>query len=234
MPAVHQVGAQEGEQHVSAAEKHGTDLQEVEEQRSESDVGSNRCLRQQEQEPGAQVNRTARCLDSAGDHGGGEKQPYRVRGKISRDAGSDCYRDQQPRLERRYRIAPERSRNDGDDHRLHRVQEGVHLRQGAKAHVRPGQDGHDHGGGKNEAAAAQDQPRPPAAHVAEIDGHLGGVWPGKQVDRTEEVEETLAWKPPAPVDALILHHGNVRRRPAKRGNADLQQNEGNVAQGTQR
>jgi len=71
MPAVHQVSAQEGEQYVSAAEKHGTDLKEIEEQRRESDAGSNHCLWQQEQEPSAQVNRTTHRLDSAGDHGGG-------------------------------------------------------------------------------------------------------------------------------------------------------------------
>ena len=56
-----------------------------------------------------------------------------------------------------------------------------------------------------------------------MDGHLGRVRPGDQVRRAQQVEELLVAQPLAPLDDLIVHHADVRGRPAEAGDPQLQE-----------
>ena len=129
---------------------------------------------------------------------------------------------QHPALDRRAAESPERLQNHGNHHRLDAVKQRRNGRQMPKAHIRPGDDSHQDGRWRNKARAADDEARPPGAQIADVNGEFAGAGTGNQAACAEQVEKFFAGKPfPAP-HQFVFHDGDVRRRPAKRGDAQPQ------------
>ena len=57
--------------------------------------------------------------------------------------------------------------------------------------------------------------------------------PGMRFVAPEQIEERLARHPAPPAHHLLLHHRDVRRRPAERGQSEPQEEAGQVPQGLQ-
>jgi hypothetical protein len=91
-----------------------------------------------------------------------------------------------------------------------------------KAHVRPGDDSYQNCRWRNKARAADDEARPPGAQIADMDRQFAGAGPGNQAACAEEIEKLFAGKPFPAADQFVFHDGDVRRRPAKRRDAQPQ------------
>src|SRR5207245_10906111 len=86
-------------------------------------------------------------------------------------------------------------------------------------------------GGEEEAGRAGDEARPARAGVAEVNRHLGGVRAGNQVRHAQEVEEALVTHPLPPRDDLLAHERDVGGRPADADDAELHEEERDLAEG---
>jgi len=78
--------------------------------------------------------------------------------------------------------------------------------------------------------AGDQEPAPSRAQVADVDGHLRRVRTWNEIRRAEEIEELLPRHPLASPDDLVLHHRDVRRRPAEGDGTELQEEPGKLAQ----
>src|SRR5579863_8490033 len=92
----------------------------------------------------------------------------------------------------------------------------------AESHIGPRDCADKHRRGKNEARAADQKARPPSPQITDMNGKLARARAGNQVARAEQVQKFFARKPLPPADEFVLHHGDVRCRPAKRGESQPQ------------
>ena len=130
---------------------------------------------------------------------------------------------QDPAFHRRAAESPESLHDHGNHHRLDAVQQCRNGRQVPKAHVRPRNDSHQDCRRRNKARAADEQPRPAGPQVADVDSEFAGTRSGNQVAGAKEVKKFFAREPFPAANQFIFHDGNVRRRPAKRGDSQPQE-----------
>ena len=171
--ALDEVGAQEGEQDVAAAEQHRADLERRTGTAAASPNGAaaerrprrRRAPRRPAQQ---QRQRRARRTRAAPRATRRRTQP----GRAEHDELVDAGEPPRPRAHQRRRAArvftavrprpPQRLDDDGDDHRLDAVEQPADLRERAEAHVGPRERADDQRRGQDEAGAGDDSPGQPA------------------------------------------------------------------------
>ncbi len=121
--------------------------------------------------------------------------------------------------------SPQGLQDDRDNDRLHPIQNAGAFRQRAIADVDRSDNRDEKRRRQDKAAPCHQESRPSALPDSDMNRHLGGVWPGNQVGRTEQVEKLLTREPRATPDDFILHHGDVRRRAAEGGGAQFEKEE---------
>src|SRR5207249_5707549 len=125
---------------------------------------------------------------------------------------------------------PERLDHDAYDDGLDSVELARRRGHGAEPDVGPGERAHDERSGQDETHTGDDQPRPAAPSVADVNRHFRRVWSGNQIRRAQVVEELLAREPAAAPHDLVLHHGDVRRGTAEGDGAELEKQKRQLAE----
>ena len=123
----------------------------------------------------------------------------------------------------RRRELPQCLDDDREDNRLDAPEEPGRLGQRPEPNVSPREGARQQCGGHDEAHAGYQESRPTPAIPADVDGHLRRVRTRDEVRRAEEVQEPLVGHPHAPVDNLVAHHRDMRRRSSKGRRAEPQE-----------
>ena len=126
--------------------------------------------------------------------------------------------------------APDRLGDDRDHDRLNAIEKPIDLGQRRIGHIGPGHRQHDQHGRGDEANAAQHQPWPAGAQVAEVDGQFGRGRPGNEIGDADHVDELGFADPFAALHDLGAHHGDVGRGAAEAGDAQAQEDAGDLEQ----
>jgi len=104
-------------------------------------------------------------------------------------------------------------REDHRDHcRANTEDEGTDLRHRPVRHVKMCKEKCDGHGWKYEACPCNNKPSPPRSDIANVNCHLGGVGPGNEVRRPEQIEKLLVGDPTSPLNNLVFHHCDVSGR----------------------
>src|SRR2546426_847202 len=115
------------------------------------------------------------------------------------------------RKNRKNGASPQGLQDNRDNDRLHPVQNARGLRKRAVSDIDRSDNGDEKHRRQDEAAPCNQEPGPSGLPVSDMDRHLGRVWPGNQVGRTEQVEKRLAREPSATLDDFVFHHVDMRR-----------------------
>lgn len=201
MPARHEIPLQESEQHITTAIEHGTDLQEIDEDRPQVCILCGRLRRRSDQiddghrGPGNAEHYRQRqqtlprrqlpTSDHSGRQSGDEQRRKLIHAKVVPCCDHDRQQAQQPRLHRFPTQTPQGLQDDTHDHRLDTVQQAGKLRQAAILDIGPGNRRHQHHGRKGKAHPRHQQPRPAGAKVADVNRQFSGIGTRNQIDRTQ-------------------------------------------------
>jgi len=152
--AIHQVGLDEREQHIAAAEQHRADFQEEQEKRHQVERHRTRRDRFEYREFGKyreRRGRAASCSDHNHHDARAEQHHEFIGAEETRDDRRDSERDEDASAQRRAPEPPQRLDDNGDDDRLDSIEQRLRLRQGAEFHIGPCDRERDEDRGDDEA-----------------------------------------------------------------------------------
>ncbi len=142
--------------------------------------------------------------------------------EMDQHEGRSRQRGRLPSGQRLLAHAPDRVRDDGDDHGLETVENRPHQLGLAVSRSDPRQDQHAHGTGQHEQRARRHAAPRPVQAPADIGGELLRFGSRQQRGEGQAAQERRLADPALPIDQLGLHHRDLAGRPAERQAAELE------------
>src|SRR5262245_37013005 len=118
--------------------------------------------------------------------------------------------------------ADERDQDNGNDHRLHAVQQPAHDRHIAVRDGEPAQSEQHEYRRQDEVGAGNNPPEHAVESPAEVDGQLSCLWAWQQHREIQRAQEQTLGDPALLIDQLAVHARDLPRRAAEADEAELQ------------
>jgi hypothetical protein len=126
--------------------------------------------------------------------------------------------------------APDRLADDGEENRLHPLEEPVRYRYSPPTDVEPGEGENDRGGREDEEYPTDEETQPTGSSIAAKDDHLGRVRTRDEVGDSEKVEELLLAEPVPPNEDLFAQHRDMGSWPPEGEAAAFERHERDVSE----
>jgi len=233
MKAKDEIGAENGQKHVTAAEKHGTNFEEVKKHGGEAErvCGSRSKSSKREDGAGARSGEASALANQNPEQTSGDQKNENRGAEGRKHHDSQRQQSQGKALQRGSRKVPNGLGNQGNDDGLDANQQAGHLGNRAVRLIGPSERHNQDRGGKNETCSGYEQAGETAANFTQVNGEFGRTGAGEKIDGAEQVEEALAGQPVEAADEALLHHGDVRRRSAESDKTEAKKFPGELREG---
>jgi hypothetical protein len=131
---------------------------------------------------------------------------------------------------RRISRAPDRLVDDGEENRLHPLEEPDRCRYSPPTDVESGEGENDRGGREDEEYPTDEETQPTGSSIAAKDDHLGRVRTRDEVGDSEKVEELLLAEPVPPNEDLFAQHRDMGSWPPEGEAAAFERHERDVSE----